>query len=71
MTGEAGGVEEDERSQLGSQDGPPASRDGLAAVAARGALLHHVHHVGHVQRHVVTGTHKCIVTDLGEREVER
>ena len=63
-------MEEDDRSELGSHDGHPASRDGLAALTAHGALLHHVHHVGHVQSHVVTRTDKCIVTDLGERERE-
>lgn len=66
MTGEAGWVEESEGTELGSHDSHPASRDGLVALAARGALLHHVQHVGHVKGHVVTRTHKCIVAHLGE-----
>ena len=64
-------MEEEDRAELWSHHGHPPGRDGLVAVSAHGALLHQVQHVGHVQRHVVTRTHKCIVTDLAERERER
>ena len=54
----------DEGAELGGDYRHAAGRDGLAAQPAHGALGHLVQHVGHVQGHVVTGRHKCVVTHL-------
>ena len=55
---------EEQGAELGGHHGHPASRDGLVTQTAHGPLLDALHHVGHVQGHVVTSRHKCIVTHL-------
>ena len=64
MTGEARRMIDHERTKFRRHHRHTTSGHGFVAGGTRASLFTRVQHVTHIQCHVVTSTHKCIVANL-------